>query len=69
VKEVITNLLPNQCLWIGDTEVDIEAARTFGCQSWAVTCGLRNETYLSTFAPDFLSTDLTTIDLGCCNGN
>lgn len=68
VRETVVDLNPADCLWIGDTEIDVEAGRSMGCPVWAVTCGLRTESYLSSLSPDFLSTDLTTVDLRRCNG-
>lgn len=49
---------PGQAIWIGDTEVDISAARELGVRVCAVSCGLRNSTYLGTLSPDFLEPDL-----------
>ena len=63
VKNVLTDITPQQCLWIGDTEVDIEGARALGCPIWAVTCGLRTESYLQGLSPDFLSADVTQVVL------
>jgi phosphoglycolate phosphatase len=53
----------DQRLWVGDTEVDVDAARTLGCPVWAVSCGIRTEAYLQSLAPDFLSASLNDIDL------
>lgn len=50
-------------LWIGDTEMDVEAARAFGCPIWALSCGLRTADYLRSLAPDFLSAQITQVDL------
>ena len=63
VKERLPKLVPARCLWIGDTEVDIEAARALGCPVWAVTCGLRTAAYLRTLSPDYLSSSLLEVDL------
>jgi phosphoglycolate phosphatase len=41
-------------LWIGDTEVDAEAARVLGVTSCLVSCGLRVPEYLATLNPDYL---------------
>lgn len=46
---------PARCLWIGDTEADILAARCLGCKIWAVTCGVRTEEFLKSMNPDILS--------------
>lgn len=66
LKRRFPNMPVKGCLWVGDTEADIEAARAFGCLVWAVTCGLRAKSYLSSLSPDFLSPDLVGIDLKCC---
>lgn len=63
VVERVANLNPARCLWIGDTEVDIAAARALGCPVWAVTCGLRAESYLASLSPDYLSLNLTDVKL------
>jgi len=67
LKNTVTEISPEHCLWIGDTEVDIEAARLLGCRVWALTCGIRTENYLASLSPDFLSPDLTYVDLSACN--
>ena len=55
---------PGRALWIGDTEVDVAAARALGCPVWLLTCGLRTGPYLASLAPEFLGPDLTQVDLG-----
>jgi phosphoglycolate phosphatase len=50
-------------VWIGDTEVDVEAARALGCPSWIVACGLRDEECIRELRPDFMSTSLIDVDL------
>ena len=40
--------------WIGDTEVDVEAARLLGVKVCAVYCGLRTYDYLADLNPDLL---------------
>lgn len=67
VRQTIADLSPVHCLWVGDTEADVEAARILGCRVWAVTCGLRNEAFLAGLLPDFLSADLIDVDLECCH--
>jgi phosphoglycolate phosphatase len=67
LKSTVTKISPEHSLWVGDTEVDIEAARLFGCRVWAVTCGLRTEAYLASLSPDFLSPNLTYVDLMACH--
>ena len=64
VWEAAPGLNPGRALWIGDTEVDVAAARALGCPVWLLTCGLRTEAYLASLAPEFLGADLTQVDLG-----
>lgn len=47
-------------IWIGDTEVDILAARALGLRICALTCGLRTADHLMSFSPDMLESDLST---------
>ncbi len=54
---------PSQTIWIGDTEIDVEAARIFGCPIFGVTCGLRTHEYLQSLLPDFLVPSLLNIQL------
>jgi phosphoglycolate phosphatase len=63
VKAIVPQISPEHSLWIGDTEIDVGAARAFGCPIWAVSCGIRTESYLVSQFPDFLSTDLKGINL------
>ena len=49
-------------LWVGDTEVDILAARALDVKVCAVGCGLRTLEYLATLKPDFLALDLCSIN-------
>jgi phosphoglycolate phosphatase-like HAD superfamily hydrolase len=50
---------PSACsAWIGDTEVDIEAARVLGAPSFVVSNGLRTREYLTSLGPDFVYEDL-----------
>lgn len=63
VRTLLPDLVPANCLWVGDTEVDAEAARAFGCPIWLVSCGVRSELFLAGLVPDFLSHDITSIDL------
>ena len=66
VREAVPGLDPGRTLWVGDTEVDVEAARALGCPVWALTCGLRTGSYLESLAPDFLSPDITHVDPERC---
>lgn len=54
-------IAPQSCLWVGDTEADITAARDLGCRVCAVTCGLRTEAYLAQLNPDYLAADLSQV--------
>jgi phosphoglycolate phosphatase-like HAD superfamily hydrolase len=68
VKNTVAGLHPEHCLWVGDTELDIEAARALGCPVWVVTEGERTESHLALLSPDFLSPNLGSIDLRRCRG-
>lgn len=63
VRTALPNLSPEACLWVGDTEADVEAARSFGCGVWAVTCGLRMPGYLKSLRPNFVSSDLRRVNV------
>jgi len=63
VRALPLDARPDECLWVGDTEVDVEAARALGCPIWAVWCGLRTKAYLASLNPDYLSADLTRVSL------
>jgi phosphoglycolate phosphatase len=63
VRKITRDVPASDCLWIGDTEVDIQAARAFGCPVSAVICGMRTEAYLASLSPDSLAPDLIGIDL------
>jgi len=47
-------VLPNQCLMIGDTTVDILSARAAGCQSVGVLCGFGERNELEKSGADLL---------------
>lgn len=53
----------DRTIWIGDTEVDIEAARHLGVKVCATSCGLRMKDYLASLKPDFLVADVASIRL------
>jgi phosphoglycolate phosphatase len=63
VKASAGPLSTKESIWIGDSEADIEAARTIGLRVIAVTCGIRSEEYLVRLRPDILAGDLTSVDL------
>jgi len=52
-----------RCLWIGDTEADVEGARRLGARVVAVTCGLRTAGYLASLQPDDLVDNLSRIEI------
>lgn len=68
LKEVISPVSPAESLWVGDSEVDVAAARDFGCRIWAVACGVRSRPYLASLTPDFLSDGLASVDLKTAAG-
>lgn len=63
VQKFLPQISPSNCIWIGDTEIDIEAARSFGCPIWVVTCGIRTKTYLASLSPDLIGSELRHINL------
>ena len=63
VRDVFGDRGEKRRLWVGDTEVDVEAGRVLGCPTWAVCCGIRTEAYLRALSPDFISWGVTDIDL------
>jgi phosphoglycolate phosphatase-like HAD superfamily hydrolase len=48
-------------VWIGDTEVDVIAARIVGSRSVAVSCGIRSRSLLTTLNPDLVVPRLSAI--------
>ncbi|OQY44493.1 MAG: hypothetical protein B6247_30185 [Candidatus Parabeggiatoa sp. nov. 2] len=63
VKDVVQGLNPKHSLWVGDTEVDVEAARFLGCPVWLISQGIRSKEYLASLQADFLSDSITDIDI------
>lgn len=53
----------DSALWVGDTEVDIDAAHELGVKICAVGCGLRKPVYLASLSPDYLVSDLKELNL------
>lgn len=43
-----------KCIYIGDSDVDIETARNSGIKCIAVTWGFRGESFLKSFSPDYI---------------
>lgn len=63
VRPYLDTASPDRVLWIGDTEIDIVAARRVGAAACAVTCGLRTQEYLASLGPDFLVRSVTATPL------
>jgi phosphoglycolate phosphatase len=63
LRRVAGALDPATTLWIGDTEVDVSAARSLGCPVCAVSSGLRTAEFLKSLAPDFLHDRLADVEL------
>lgn len=51
----------DQCLWIGDTEVDIQSAKKLNIPVAVVCNGLRTKNFLKALNPDFIGDDLAYI--------
>lgn len=64
VRPYLEKASPDRVVWIGDTEIDIVAARGVGATACAVTCGLRTAEYLASLGPDLLvsSVDATPVE-------
>jgi len=58
VRRVLSGKLRRTALWVGDTEVDIRAARSLEIPVCALTCGLRTQALLAAENPDYLLDDL-----------
>ena len=58
----VVGVAPANSCWIGDTEVDVTAARRRGSVAWALSCGLRAATFLAAQHPDHLSEHLRDVD-------
>lgn len=63
VRPYLDTACPANALWVGDTEVDIGAARRVGAVACAVTCGLRTAEYLASLVPDLLLSNVDAIQL------
>ena len=63
VKQRVADLSATTALWIGDTEIDAEAARQLGLKICLLSCGLRTHDYLASLEPDFLVPSLKALDL------
>lgn len=56
VKAILANK-PGDFLWIGDTEIDVKAAKSLNIPVAVVSNGLRTASYLTSLSPDFLGVD------------
>ena len=52
IKEL--KVSPNECVWIGDSSVDIETAKNLGCKSFGVTWGFRSFEHLFKACPTLI---------------
>lgn len=52
IREEITR--PEECVMIGDTEVDIATGKHFGITTIAITNGIRSHEFLAALEPDYL---------------
>ena len=53
---------PERCVWIGDTEVDAEAAAALGCPTlYLVSCGIRSARYLRSLRAGKVVRDLAAL--------
>jgi phosphoglycolate phosphatase len=59
----IPDIDPRTSLWIGDTEIDFEAARHISCPICLLSCGLRTKNHLASLEPDFLFKMLFDVDI------
>lgn len=55
-RELIASLgvLPDECVWIGDSDVDIRSAQNLGCKSIGVTWGFRSRDLLESCGADVI---------------
>ena len=58
VKEKLIGKCVDEVFWVGDTEVDVAAARELGIRVSALTCGLRTEEFLTSLSPDSIEENL-----------
>jgi phosphoglycolate phosphatase len=57
----IRNIDSQSTVWVGDTEVDVDAARYLGIDVCTVTCGLRTSEFLETLNPDYIETSISSL--------
>lgn len=63
VQNLVNGSNNNNELWIGDTEIDLKSARSLGIPICLLSCGLRDREYLNGLKPDFLVSDLASINI------
>lgn len=63
VKDVVQDFYPKRSLWVGDTEVDFEAAKFLGSPVWLIYQGIRSKAYLASLQTDFLSESIADIEI------
>ena len=61
VRTTLGDTPMESCVFIGDTEIDIDAARALGCPVYAVTCGVRSREFLEARTPDFIVEHLSEV--------
>ena len=66
IRPLLATEQKSTILWVGDTEVDIQAARVLGVKMCAVTCGLRNRRILDSEHPDILEKNISTLASRLC---
>ncbi len=49
---------PDEICYVGDSEVDFQTARNFGCDIISVTWGFRNREFLESLHPDYVVTSI-----------
>ena len=60
--EAIKPYLDDKCALIGDTELDIQTAKSLGIKSIAVSSGFRNTKYLKRFKPDYILSSIADLE-------
>lgn len=68
LKNIIPELQPERCLWIGDTEFDIDGSHALGSKILVVTCGLRTKTFFDSYHPDYLCENIEEVNLARIDG-
>ena len=63
VRTRYPDLNRGKCLWIGDTEADAQAAAHLGCPRILVSCGLRDDEHLKSYAPMTIKPFLFDVDI------